>query len=102
MLADGVEAKIRAEMPEDEQALDEAVAWVIEDRLAKNQLAQTDLTLKNLDTIRRSFVKTLRSIYHPRIRYPSVAEELAVEATPDPEKELADTEPIVTPNPEEA
>ncbi len=79
MLADGVEAKIRAEMPEDEASLDEAVAWVIEDRLAKKQLARTDLTLKNLDTIRRSFVKTLRSIYHPRIRYPEVPEDDASE-----------------------
>jgi hypothetical protein len=28
-----------------------------------------------LDTIRRSFVTTLRSIYHPRIRYPAEASE---------------------------
>jgi hypothetical protein len=26
--------------------------------------------LKDLDTIRRSFVSTLKNIYHPRIRYP--------------------------------
>ncbi len=92
MLADGVEAKIRAEMPEDEASLDEAVAWVIEDRLAKKQLARTDLTLKNLDTIRRSFVKTLRSIYHPRVRYPEAPEADAsetalpvqAEVTPEP------------------
>ncbi len=102
MLADGVEAKIRADMPENEQALDEAVAWVIEDRLAKNQLAQTDLTLKNLDTIRRSFVNTLRSIYHPRIRYPSIAEEVDQADSPETGKELPDTEPIVTTSPEEA
>lgn len=78
MLADGVEAKIRADMPEDEAGLDQAVSWVIQDRLASGQLARTDLTLKDLDTIRRSFVATLRSIYHPRIRYP------AQEAEPQP------------------
>ena len=88
MLADGVEAKIRAEMPEDEASLDEAVAWVIEDRLAKKQLARTDLTLKNLDTIRRSFVKTLRSIYHPRIRYPEVPEDDASETALPVEAEI--------------
>jgi putative nucleotidyltransferase with HDIG domain len=97
MLADGVEAKIRAEMPEDEASLDEAVAWVIEDRLAKKQLARTDLTLKNLDTIRRSFVKTLRSIYHPRIRYPEPAEAQASETALPIEAE-ADA---VTPEPKE-
>ena len=88
MLADGVEAKIRAEMPEDEVSLDEAVAWVIEDRLAKKQLARTDLTLKNLDTIRRSFVKTLRSIYHPRIRYPEAPEADASETALPGEAEV--------------
>jgi putative nucleotidyltransferase with HDIG domain len=107
MLADGVEAKIRSDMPEDEASLNEAVAWVIEDRLAQKQLARTDLTLKNLDTIRRSFVKTLRSIYHPRIRYPDAAETASTETTlPDSiepaEGEMADTEPAITPEPKEA
>jgi hypothetical protein len=97
MLADGVEAKIRAEMPEDEASLDEAVAWVIEDRLAKKQLARTDLTLKNLDTIRRSFVKTLRSIYHPRIRYPEPAEAQASETALPIEAETD----AVTPEPKD-
>ena len=97
MLADGVEAKIRAEMPEDEASLDEAVAWVIEDRLAKKQLARTNLTLKNLDTIRRSFVKTLRSIYHPRIRYPEPAEAEASETALPIEAEAE----AVTPEPKE-
>jgi membrane-associated HD superfamily phosphohydrolase len=44
---------------------------VFEDRLRKGQLDRTDLTLKDLDTIRRSFVNTLKNIYHPRIRYPT-------------------------------
>jgi putative nucleotidyltransferase with HDIG domain len=70
MLADGVEAKARADKPHDEEALNELVRWVIEDRLAKGQLDRTDLTLKDLDTIRRSFVKTLKNVYHPRIKYP--------------------------------
>ena len=107
MLADGVEAKIRADMPEDEASLDEAVAWVIEDRLSDKQLARTELTLKNLDTIRRSFVKTLRSIYHPRIRYPESAEPASsepssVDAPEQVEAKLADTEPITSPKPKEA
>ena len=115
MLADGVEAKIRADRPEDETSLDEAVAWVIEDRLAKKQLARTDLTLKDLDTIRRSFVKTLRSIYHPRIRYPEEIDEpgstaeperLAASSNSDPEPTMPDsgpdTEPVAAAEPKEA
>lgn len=104
MLADGVEAKIRSDMPEDEASLDEAVAWVIEDRLAQKQLARTNLTLKNLDTIRRSFVKTLRSIYHPRIRYPEAAapEAASPAAAEQAEAEPGDTKPVATPKPKEA
>jgi cyclic-di-AMP phosphodiesterase PgpH len=70
MLADGLEAKARAENPEDEQAIERLAGWIIDDRLAHGQLDRTDLTLRDLDTIRRSFASALRGIYHPRIRYP--------------------------------
>jgi putative nucleotidyltransferase with HDIG domain len=71
MLADGVEAAARAENPQDEKAIDDLVRWVIEDRMSKGQLDRTNLTLKDLDTIRKSFVSTLKNIYHPRVRYPN-------------------------------
>jgi len=70
MLADGVEAAARGETPQNEEEIDKLVRWVIEDRRSKGQLDRTELTLKDLDTIRRSFVTTLKNIYHPRIRYP--------------------------------
>jgi hypothetical protein len=70
MLADGVEAKARADAPENDERIEELVRWVVEDRLSKGQLDRTELTLRDLDNIRRSFVSSLRSIYHPRIRYP--------------------------------
>jgi putative nucleotidyltransferase with HDIG domain len=74
MLADGVEAMARAENPSSDEEIEKLVRWVIEDRLSKGQLDRTDLTLKDLDTMRRSFFNTLRGIYHPRIRYPQVTE----------------------------
>jgi hypothetical protein len=74
MLADGVEAKARAENPSNDEEIEKLVHWVIDDRLTKGQLDRTDLTLKDLDAIRRSFVNTLHGIYHPRIRYPQPAE----------------------------
>jgi membrane-associated HD superfamily phosphohydrolase len=82
MLADGVEAKARAENPSDDDAIDQLARWVIQDRLSKGQLDRTDLTLKDLDTIRRSFVATLKGIYHPRLRYPRI--------TDSPESEVAE------------
>jgi len=70
MLADGVEAKARAETPKNEAEIDELVRWVIENRLAQGQLESVDLTFKDLDAIRKSFASTLKGIYHPRIIYP--------------------------------
>ena len=77
MLADGVEAKARAELPRDEAAIEQLVRWVIQDRLNRGQLDRTDLTLKDLDTIRRSLTISLKGIYHPRLRYPGSQEEPA-------------------------
>jgi putative nucleotidyltransferase with HDIG domain len=79
MLADGVEAKARADAPTDELAIESLVQWVVEDRLTRGQLDRTDLTLKDIDTVRHSFTSTLKGIYHPRLRYPSGEE---VEGTP--------------------
>jgi hypothetical protein len=75
MLADGVEAKARADRPENREEIDKLVRWVIADRLSNGQLARTDLTLKDLDTIRASFTSTLRNFYHPRLQYPEPGEE---------------------------
>ncbi|HEY43534.1 MAG TPA: HDIG domain-containing protein [Anaerolineae bacterium] len=75
MLADGVEAKARADKPQNREEIDKLVRWVIEDRLSNGQLARTDLTLRDLDTIRSSFTNTLRNFYHPRLQYPEPAEE---------------------------
>jgi membrane-associated HD superfamily phosphohydrolase len=86
MLADGVEAMARAENPSSDEEIEKLVHWVIEDRLTKGQLDRTDLTLKDLETMRRSFFNTLRGIYHPRIRYPQTTEGGA-ESPPTPPSE---------------
>lgn len=74
MLADGVEAKARAESPSNDEEIDRLVRWVINSRLEQEQLDHVDLTFKDLDTIRRSFFSTLKGIYHPRIAYPGEAQ----------------------------
>ncbi len=79
-MADGVEARARAEAPKDDEQIEEIVRWVIQDRLNRGQFDRTNLTLKDLDSIRRSFVSTLRGMYHPRLRYPAVAAEEPGEA----------------------
>jgi cyclic-di-AMP phosphodiesterase PgpH len=70
MLADGIEAKARSDSPETDKQIEDLVQWVVEDRLEKGQLDRTDLTLRDVDNLRRSFVSSLKSMYHSRIRYP--------------------------------
>jgi len=70
MMADGAEAKARADNLRDEEEIDRLVRWVIQDRLNRGQFDRTDLTLKDLDTIRRTLATSLMGIYHPRLRYP--------------------------------
>jgi hypothetical protein len=72
MLADGCEAKVRAERPKDEGELHKVIRSVVEDRMKNGELNDTSLTLRDLDTVVESFVATLRGIYHPRIQYPSL------------------------------
>jgi hypothetical protein len=70
MLADGCEAKARSDRPKSEADIDRIVKSVMDDRVAKGQLDDTDLTLKDLQLIRESFVTTLKGVFHPRLAYP--------------------------------
>ncbi len=70
MLADGCEAIVRAQRPANLDGLEAAVRQILTDRLADHQLDDSNLTLKELDQIRQSFMDTLRGAYHPRIQYP--------------------------------
>jgi cyclic-di-AMP phosphodiesterase PgpH len=88
MLADGVEARARAESPDSEEGLMNVVRAVV-DRIEKErQLDNTQLTLHDLNLIIESFVRTLRGTYHARIHYPSteMPASAPVETMPAPNK----------------
>lgn len=70
MLADCVEASVRSIKNPTQGKIEEMVNNIIKDRLYEGQLDECDLTLKDLDKIRKSFLKTLSGIYHKRIEYP--------------------------------
>jgi putative nucleotidyltransferase with HDIG domain len=72
MLADGSEARVRAERPEDDEKLYAVVKSAIKDRVASGQLDDTKLTLNDLSLIAESFTTTLRGVYHPRLTYPHI------------------------------
>ncbi len=72
MLADGSEARVRAERPQDESETRELVKSVVQNRVSAGQMDDTNLTLHDLDVIANSFTTTLRGMYHPRIEYPKL------------------------------
>jgi len=69
MLADAVEAYVRAQQREKDFDANKAVAKIIFDRLNDRQLDNSSLTLKEIDRIRRVFVEVIASVYHQRIKY---------------------------------
>jgi membrane-associated HD superfamily phosphohydrolase len=70
MLADGAEARTRAERPQTEEDLRTIVRSTIEGAQKQNQLDNTQLTLRDLGIIAESFVSILRGTHHPRVSYP--------------------------------
>jgi putative nucleotidyltransferase with HDIG domain len=82
MLADGVEARTRAERPVTDEELHTLVRSVIDMAQKNSQLDDTLITLRDLTLIADSFVTTLRGQYHPRIQYPKTdAPTLPVDQT---------------------
>ncbi len=75
MLADGCEARTRAERPKSREEIRVLVKSVIDNRLAQGQLDDTSLTIQDLKTVLESFVAGLRGVYHPRLIYPELDEK---------------------------
>lgn len=72
MLADSIEATVRAGRDRSPATIDEIVERTVNERIAEGQFNECDLTLQDLEQIRRALKDTLRAMYHPRIEYPSV------------------------------
>jgi putative nucleotidyltransferase with HDIG domain len=74
MLADGSEARARAESPRDDDAMRKIVISTIEQAQKQGQLDNTQLTLRDLNIVTDAFVNILRGTFHPRIMYPKTEE----------------------------
>jgi len=69
MLADSVEAASRALKEPDEKSINDLVDRIVKYKLDQNQLSDSNITLKDLETIKTIFKRMLMSIYHVRIDY---------------------------------
>jgi len=70
MLADTVEAASRTLKKPTIAKLEKFVWGVIMEKFTSNELGECDLTLAEMETIRRSFVQVLAGYFHSRIEYP--------------------------------
>ncbi len=70
LLADTCEAAVRAERPANREALVTFIEKLITDRVLEGALSNSDLTFKELETVKQIFVHILQGVHHPRIRYP--------------------------------
>jgi putative nucleotidyltransferase with HDIG domain len=74
LLADTAEAATRALKDRSPARLEEVVHNMINKNFIDGQLDECELTLKDLHTIAKSFVRILMGIYHQRIEYPPDAQ----------------------------
>ncbi|MHB1357478.1 MAG: HD family phosphohydrolase [Anaerolineae bacterium] len=81
MLADSVEALVRASHPTTQVEVERLIRQIINDRLVSGQLDECDLTLRDLDKIRQAFVGVLQGVFHPRIQYPERSEKRGMSRT---------------------
>jgi putative nucleotidyltransferase with HDIG domain len=81
MLADGCEARVRAERPNSEEGVRKTIREVIDERARLGQLDNTRLTMRDLNVIAESFATTLRGIYHLRVKYPRLDQTDSQEIT---------------------
>jgi len=70
MLADAVESMSRNLDVVNQDILNQMIDEVIHKRFFEGQLDESNLTLKDLNLIKQSFIETLLGIYHQRIEYP--------------------------------
>ncbi|WP_460678975.1 HD family phosphohydrolase [Mucilaginibacter koreensis] len=69
MLADSVEAASRSLKTPDAQSINDLVDRIVSYKLNQGQLNDSNITLKDMETIKEIFKRMLMSIYHVRIDY---------------------------------
>ena len=69
MLADSIEAASRSLKEPDEESISVLVDRIVKYKLDQNQLKDSNITLKDIETIKVIFKRMLMSIYHVRIDY---------------------------------
>ncbi len=70
MLADSVEAAVRSLAKPSPAKVEAVIQKIIRERLDDGQFDECDLTLKDLNNVKNSFLKVLGGLFHSRVEYP--------------------------------
>ncbi|MGG4039074.1 HD family phosphohydrolase [Heyndrickxia ginsengihumi] len=70
-IADSVEAAVRSMNHPTPEEIKNIVHNIAQDRLLDGQLNECDITLKELEVVKKTFCETLNGIFHSRIQYPN-------------------------------
>ncbi|MGL5100885.1 MAG: HD family phosphohydrolase, partial [Fusobacteriaceae bacterium] len=70
MLADSIEAAVRSIDEKTQGNIEAMVEKIINSKIEDTQLSEADLTFCEIEKIKNSFVNTLVSMHHARIKYP--------------------------------
>jgi hypothetical protein len=91
LLADTCEAAVRAERPASREALVALLEKLITGRVLEGALSNSDLTFKELETVKETFVHILQGVHHPRIRYPEKKTAAAKNGTASSDSNSSDS-----------
>jgi len=72
MLADVTEAAVRSLGKPTVSKMEKFIQELIENKVEHGQLAQSELSFKDLETIKNAFYQVLAAYYHSRIEYPKL------------------------------
>ncbi|MCL2130033.1 MAG: hypothetical protein FWH35_06755, partial [Treponema sp.] len=74
MLADVTEAAIRTLQKPTAVKMEKFIQELIVKKVEHGQLAQSELSFRDLEIIKKAFVRVLAGYYHSRIEYPKIDE----------------------------
>lgn len=72
MMADAVEASSRSLKKYDSESIEQLVDRIIDSQIQEQQFVNSDITFRDINTIKKIFKKKLKNIYHIRLEYPQL------------------------------
>lgn len=77
MIADSIEAAVRSLSQPNFQRIENLVNKIIDDIQKDNQLDECELSFKNISDLKKTFINSMKGLFHTRIQYPEkIAKEL--------------------------